>query len=128
MDSKRFIEAAQNAQTSIRLAELLHLADARIAELEGALIRDDERAKYQIRIAQLEAALREIAVSQPNSSHKHNPDYFAGPQFGIDTLAGFARKALDPQSESASITRSDIKVSDNGTTSCDYTLEREVSK
>ena len=28
MNNKRFIEAAQNAETSIRLAELLHLADA----------------------------------------------------------------------------------------------------
>lgn len=39
MDSKRFIEAAQNAQTSIRLAELLHLAEDRICKLEAA-IRD----------------------------------------------------------------------------------------
>jgi hypothetical protein len=37
MDNKRFIEAAQNAETSIRLAELLHLSKARIAQLEAAI-------------------------------------------------------------------------------------------
>lgn len=37
MNAKRFVEAAQNAQTSIRLAELLHLSDARVKQLEASV-------------------------------------------------------------------------------------------
>jgi hypothetical protein len=37
VDNKRFIEAAQNAETSIRLAELLHIADAEIDRRKAQL-------------------------------------------------------------------------------------------
>lgn len=76
MNDKQFIDRAQNAQTSIRLAELLHLADAEVKKWQDACIEvQAERdaleadlarcraanvydAEAHKRVADLEAALR----------------------------------------------------------------------
>lgn len=109
MNDKQFIER--------RLAELLDLADAEVKKWQDACIEvQAERDALEAdlarcraanvydgaahkRVADLEAALREIVAAKTNCAHKGRPEYHAGITLGLAECAKIALTALETKAD-----------------------------
>lgn len=70
MDNKRFIEAAQNAETSIRLAELLHIETAAFKNFHRLLCERFGYVHDEIDWKRDQLSLIEHIASQANPGEK----------------------------------------------------------